>query len=229
VNSINLDEIMSMLPIDRRTTLERAESVWPHPQDIPIEEVVARIVALNAGLSKFWSSAEGWAPIEAAHLLSKSRLDWQVSLSLCLRIWVDEPSQEEASGRLILAWANLGSLVEGTMKLFLSAYYDTYKDDKEYAIVRQGKLREPDGLSLELLRQYFKRKIWGEVWDTWVRTVQERRNAIHAYQDRDIGTRKEFMGHVRTYLVFLRYINLRLPYPDDEYMPRDGDYIYYFP
>jgi hypothetical protein len=62
----------------------------PDPKDMPIEEVVNRIVTLTEGLRKFWDSADGWAPIEAAQLLSKSRLDWQVSLAACLRIWTEK-------------------------------------------------------------------------------------------------------------------------------------------
>ena len=86
-------------------------------EEMSIEEVVNRIVTLNDGLRQFWRQADGWAPIEAAQLLSKSRLDWQVSLSICLKLWLAKSHPDDESGRLILAWTNLGSLVEGTMKL----------------------------------------------------------------------------------------------------------------
>lgn len=190
-------------------------------EHMPIEEVMARIETLSDGLRNFWSKAKGWAPIEAAHLLSKSRLDWQVSLTACLRKWIDKPSEKEASGSLILAWANLGSLVEGTLKLFLSVYYKDYKNDID-AIKKKGELQDPDVLQLESLRQFFKKKIWNkEPWDNWIQKIQQRRNAIHAYKDRDIGTHDEFLDDVRDYLNFLRYINSRLPYPDDVYIPQE--------
>lgn len=198
-----------------------AASALPNPYDIPIEEVVRRITKLTDGLRKFWSGAEGWAPIEAAQLLSRSRLDWQVSLSSCLGIWIEEHSAGDETGRLILAWANLGSLVEGAMKLLLSVWYETYREDSADAIVRRGKLQDPDGLQLESLRQYFRRIIWDETWDEWVRHIQQRRNTIHAYKGRDIGTYGEFLDSVRTHLKFLRYINFRLPYPDEVYEPRE--------
>jgi len=51
--------------------------------------------------------------------------------------------------------------------------------------------------------------------------IQQRRNAIHAYKDREIGNHDEFLLDVKTYLKFLRYINERLPYPDDIYIPRE--------
>ncbi|MCT2537258.1 hypothetical protein NC661_14625 [Aquibacillus koreensis] len=44
-------------------------------------EVVDKIIELNKDVKDFWSEALGCAPIEASNLLSKSRLDWLVSLS----------------------------------------------------------------------------------------------------------------------------------------------------
>lgn len=181
-------------------------------KEMSIVEVMDRIVTLNDDLRQFWTKADGWAPIEAAELLSKSRLDWQVSLSICLKIWASEPLPDDENGRLILAWANLGSLVEGTMKLFLSVFYKNYKKDVE--AIKNGKLMEPDGLRLESMRQFFRKRIYGEEWNIWIQHIQQRRNAIHAYKNRDIGTFTEFFDDVRRYLEFIRYINSRLPYPD---------------
>jgi hypothetical protein len=56
--------------------------------EIPIHQVVDRIETLNRDLASFWKNAHGWAPVEAAGLLSKSRLDWQVPLSSSLRLWL---------------------------------------------------------------------------------------------------------------------------------------------
>lgn len=178
---------------------------------------------MNNGLSNFWKGSEGWAPIEAAQLLSKSRLDWQVSLSKCLKIWLVELLLKDDSGALILAWTNLGSLVEGTMKLFLSIWYKDYEIDVE-AIKKRGKLISPDCLQIESMRHFFKKRIWKKEdkdWDRWIKHVQQRRNAIHAFRDRDIGDFDEFFSNVRIYLEFLRYINSRLPYPDGIYIPRE--------
>ncbi|MBP2132630.1 hypothetical protein J2128_000551 [Methanomicrobium sp. W14] len=126
-----------------------------------------------------------------------------------------ESSVDENNGRLILAWVNLGSLVEGTMKLFLSVWYEDYKKDID-AIRHKGDLIDPDSLSLDKLREFFKKKIWvkdGDDWDTWILKIQRRRNAIHAYKNRDIGTFEEFYYDVRVYLKFLLRINNQLLYP----------------
>jgi hypothetical protein len=189
---------------------------------LPLGEVVTRIVTLNTGLRDFWSKSHGWAPNDAADLLSRSRLDWQVSLSLSLRRWIDPPSPDDEAAVQILAYANLGALVEGTLKLFLGVFYNDYRQDAD-AVTKKSTVQDPDGLTLEPLRQFFKDKIWVSTatdnWDPWIQRIQSRRNAIHAFKDRDIGTHSDVTTDIRRYLTFLRRINGQLPYPDDQYGP----------
>ncbi|MFX1451979.1 MAG: hypothetical protein ACFFCM_14135 [Promethearchaeota archaeon] len=187
------------------------------------EEIIERIINLTKGLNRFWSDKNigSWAPKDAATLLKKSRIDWQDSLTKCLRIWLKTPIDEEKEGRLILAWTNLGTLVEGSMKLFLSVWYEFYKKDDK-AIRKKGKLIDPDELSFNFLKNFFKEKILDQTWVNWIHNIQIKRNAIHAYKNRDIGSFDEFYLNLRKYLEFLHYLNNNLPYPDDEiYKPRD--------
>jgi hypothetical protein len=209
--------------------LRFVEKVAPKSVDaMAITEVVDRIETLNQGIAKFWSKSDGWAPVTAAGLLGKSRLDWQASLSGSLRLWIREPSDALAPAKLILAWANLGSLVEGTIKTLLSVWYETYKADIDnlkkanaYDNAKQM-AHAPDGLGLEKLRNYCKaQKLFGAEGDALVELVQQRRNAIHAFKDRPIGDGFEFQNAVRSYLALLRTINGRLPYPDAMYEPRE--------
>lgn len=194
----------------------------PDVNAIDLADVVERIVTLTTGLRDFWGSAHGWAPIGAAELLSRSRLDWQVDLAGCLRDWLPAERLLD-NGHLILAWANLGALVEGTLKLFLSVYYKDYAKDVDAIKKRSGKLIDPDVLSLEPLRQFFVKRIWetGENWDSLVGRVQQRRNAIHAFRDRDIGTFDDFYADLRLFLALLRRLNDQLPYPDGGYCPSE--------
>jgi|SRR5665213_18993 len=209
--------------------LSFVKKVAPKSVDaMAIAEVVDRIETLNQGIAKFWSKSNGWAPVAAAGLLGKSRLDWQVSLSGSLRLWIREPSNALTPAELILAWVNLGSLIEGTIKTLLSVWYETYKADIEnlkkanaYDNAKQV-AHAPDGLGLEKLRNYCKvKKLLSAKGDALVELVQQRRNAIHAFKDRPIGDGIEFQGAVRGYLVLLRTINRRLPYPDEMYEPRE--------
>ncbi|QIK40096.1 hypothetical protein [Pontivivens nitratireducens] len=182
-------------------------------------EIVERIILINSKLSGFWSSAHGWAPEDAASLLFKSRLDWQVSLSETLHLWIDRDPMTD--GELILAWANLGALLEGTLKLFFSIYYSDFQTDiealkKANAYDHKKKThKEPDGLTLEVLRRYvIQKNLFVEAHREMFQLVQSRRNAIHAYKDRDLGTVNEFRDSVCGYMKFLTYVDLSVPYPD---------------
>ncbi|MBX3512012.1 MAG: hypothetical protein KF835_06115 [Xanthobacteraceae bacterium] len=194
--------------------------------DLKILQVIDRIEKLNSGIAKFWLNSIGWAPENAAALLAKSRLDWQVSLSSALKIWIREPADDLTSGELILAWVNLGSLVEGSIKTMLSVWLKDYSNDLEnlkkanaYNKIKQ-KIIEPDSLGLEKLRRYCKlQNLLSSSEDALVVLVQQRRNAVHAFQNRAIGDGKEFQQAVRGYLALLRAVNSKLPYPDIMYAP----------
>lgn len=167
-------------------------------------------------MASFWSTNHGWAPDEAAELMSKSRLDWQVELSETLNLWSFD---EIKSGQLILAWANLGALIEGTLKLLLAVYYVDYQGDAD-SFKSKGKLIEPDSLALEKLKQFFKKKgLLSDERISQIELVQQRRNAIHAFKDRPIGTKNEYHECVTRYLDLMIDINNRLPYPDEMYWP----------
>lgn len=193
-----------------------------------IEDVVSRIERLNLGIAKFWSKSKGWAPNSAADLLGRARLDWQVSLSGSLRIWLREPPNALTPGELILAWANLGSLIEGTLKTLLSVWYEAYRTDIENLKSsnaydrKKDEAHSPDVLTIEHLRKYcLRQELLDDVDDELVKLVQERRNAIHAFKNRTIGNGLEFQKAVRGYLRLLRMVNDRLPYPDEIYEPRE--------
>ncbi|EEM05545.1 hypothetical protein bmyco0003_19660 [Bacillus pseudomycoides] len=190
--------------------------------DLSYSETVDKIIELNEHLKKFWSTAQGWAPIEAANLLSKSRLDWLASLSYSLHKWDQNPEPNSEHGDLILAWANLGALVEGSLKFFLSVYYETYKTDIN-AMSRRGNQIDPDGAMFNGLKNFFNDSVWSDSErkdkTDWLTLVQERRNAIHAYKDKDINDFDFFRKHVKNYLQFLMDLIDRLPYPDEAYRP----------
>ncbi len=201
------------------------------------EETISRIIKLTEGLVEFWGNSYGWATIDSTNILTKSRLDWQASLSRQLKLFLNEETIKE-SGALILAWTTLGSLTEGIMKLFLSIWYENYKEElnkKDISSIRRKNgirdLIEPDELVLDNLRVFFQfrvypkkvREIWkkeGQIdWIDWILKIQNRRNAIHAFKHREIGTFDEFYIELRNYLDFMRLISSTFPYPDEIYIP----------
>lgn len=216
---INQKILMNFLPTQHHSIADAER---------PIDDVVSRIAKLNDCLKEFWSNASGWAPHDAAELMSKSRLDRQASLSRSLRHWIVEPPADLEDGDLILGWTNVGSLIEGTIKLFLAVYYQDYKKDIETLKQTNAwhktkeKLLDPDGLMLDVLIDYCeKANLLDQEERTLVRLVQARRNAIHAFKDRPIGTGIELHSAIKEYLTMLRRIANALPYPDDMYRPSE--------
>ena len=176
--------------------------------DYDASELCSRIAVLTHSIMNFWKDG-GWATGDGATLLDKSMLMWQASLATSLSRWIGATSD----GDLILAWANLGSLVEGQLKLFLCVHYN------DYQIKNFGKRIDPDESQLEGLRQFFVKRIWdvGTDWNPYVEFVQRRRNAVHAFKHRDIGTFDEWTDALRTHLTFVRKIGGGLPYPDEQF------------
>lgn len=187
-----------------------------------MDMLVDEIIALNQHLYDFWSKSSGWSPRSAAHLLSVSRLDWQVSLSRTLKLWVNIEDEDGEPGQLILAWSNLGSLLEGTMKWYLSVFKDDY--DREPLLTSNGNVLAPEGLNLGKLQSFFEEKVWSDrqiqEWGHWIDRVRRCRNAVHAYQNRDIGTFDEYRECVCKYREFLIDLDMQVPYPDEYAFPR---------
>ncbi|MFE5321670.1 hypothetical protein ACFQ88_23485 [Paenibacillus sp. NPDC056579] len=188
-------------------------------RELSLSQVVDKIIFYNEKIQGFWSNAHGWAPTLASDALNKARLDRQVSLSHTLKRWIDIPDENdpEYEGMLILAWANLGALTENTLKFFLTVYLESYITDQD-AITIKNQIQAPGDASFDRLRDFFKKKIWDDKnkaeRDKMILTIQQRRNGIHAFNDRDIAAFKEFHEAVFYYLEVLEELNTRVPYPD---------------
>ncbi|MFO7654240.1 MAG: hypothetical protein R6X25_10525 [Candidatus Krumholzibacteriia bacterium] len=197
----------------------------PDPSTLSIGEVIRRICNLNDGICDFWRRAYGWAPGEAASLLAESRLDRQAALSRCLALWMPEAHPEaRRDGALILGWANLGALVEGTLKWFLSVYREEVPDD---AIKKFRKTIGPEAATLEQLRLfYLNHYVWfkdeRDEWDPWLTEIRDRRNAVHAYKDSSIGTFEDLHNAIKKYLELIRTLEGRMPYPDEHPGPQEN-------
>jgi hypothetical protein len=188
--------------------------------------VVDQIIEITRHVVHEWQDG-ACAPEGAAKLLSESRLDWLLSLSHTLRRWTRaKPRTNEHDGMLILAWANLGSLVEGWLKLLLCVYLYDYQQsvrskraNSVFKSLWQDKnsvAKDVDTLTLDVLRQFYKAEVWAknpkiDQWDRWLQHIQERRNAIHAFKNRQLGTFEEFRRDVRRYRAFLKEITGHLP------------------
>lgn len=156
-----------------------------------------------------WKDAYGYAPDSAAKKLDVAMLDWISDLSSCLQIWVDK-TFDMTPGELILARVNLGALVECWLKFFYCVYNEDYSNNPQ---TRKGKKLEPNDLTLEDLKVMSRGILWnqGDNTDLWVQKIQIQRNAVHAFNYRDIGTDIDFLMDLDTYTGFIQLIIDRLP------------------
>jgi hypothetical protein len=83
------------------------------------DELCKAIERETRRIMNFWQyNSADWVPTDVTEILEKSMLGRQSALAKALAIWLNRNSE----GELILAWANLGALVEGLLKLFLCVY-----------------------------------------------------------------------------------------------------------
>lgn len=157
-----------------------------------------------------WKDVYGFAPNSVADKLANAKLNWVIELTDSLEIWTKK-SIFLTEGELLLARANIGAVVEGWLKFFYCVYYEDYKG----APVRTNnqEMIEPNDLRFERLKQFSRGKLWelNDEWDKWVESIQQKRNAIHAFNDREIGDAFMFMNDVEKLKEFIELVNTSLP------------------
>ena len=142
-----------------------------------------------------------------------ARFDRLVSLSGTLRYWAKWPMTE---GELVLAWVNLGVLLEGTLKGFLTIYqHDFVRDVDRHLSVnalhkkgsKAGFLKHPGELKPEDLINYFSaQELLTKDEIKAARKIRDNRNVVHVLLDKHLGEQAEFVKSVEEY----RSIQLKL-------------------
>ncbi|MBX9677527.1 MAG: hypothetical protein K2X38_02105 [Gemmataceae bacterium] len=184
---------------------------------LDLDKAINEIIASNERIQTFWTKeASGWSPRETAELLESSRMDRLVSLSRSLRLWAEPCAEEDREGRLILAWANLGILVEGTMTWFLCVFESDYA--KQPMKAKAGFDLRPNRLRFEEMCRFFSEHVWIDSqraeWDDWLANVRNFRNAVHAFNHRHIGDWNDWQDAVVRYHDFIGELDGRVPYPE---------------
>jgi hypothetical protein len=176
-----------------------------------VKDIYDSIKVESERVFNFWQNPRGWAPKSVTEILSVSRLDWLEGLTNTLRIWIDIEDEYD-HGELLLANANLGALVEGWLKLFYCVYYEDYRKKPHE---KKDKMIKPNDLKFENLKQFSRDILWekGSDWDKWIERIQFKRNAIHAFNSRDIGDKTEFESDLMKFHDLIKLIDGRLPYP----------------
>ena len=165
-----------------------------------------------------WEKTWEIAPDIVADKLDAAMLKWMSELTDTLKIWIDKGSSM-TDGELILAWTNMGALVESWLKFFYCVYYADYVKNP-FIKTKKGKqyLVEPNDMKFEDLKNFSKGKLWEDETDpmyVWVDKVQHYRNAVHAFNYRNIGSATEYLTDMEEFYKFVNYILNHLPPIED--------------
>ncbi len=148
------------------------------------------------------------------HLLTRDHT--LASLSHSLRLWTDSCAEEDREGRLILAWANLGILVESMMTWFLCVFERDYA--KQPMKTRTGFDLRPNRLRFEEICRFFSEHVWIDSqrakWGDWLAKVRNFRNAVHAFNHKDIGNWNDWQDAVVRYHEFISELDGLVPCSD---------------
>lgn len=161
-----------------------------------------------------WKDVYGIAPNASAAKLYKAMLEWQNELTSTLEIWVSK-GLEMSAGELILARANLGAVVESWLKFFYCVYYEDYCKNP---ITYKKRMVEPENAKFEDLNGFSTGKLWDSSTSSefdWVDSVRYKRNAIHSFKYRDIGTPQDFLDDMDHLYEFVDNVISHLPPIED--------------
>ena len=175
-----------------------------------------------------WKDVYGIAPNASAEKLYKAMLEWQCELTNTLEIWINK-GLDMSVGELILARANLGAVVESWLKLFYCVYYDDYCK-KPIVNKKNNKMIEPENAKFEDLNDFSTGKLWDSSTSpefVWVDSVRYKRNAIHSFKYRDIGTPQDFLDDMEHLYEFVNNVISHLPPIEDciEFYPEGYQFI----
>lgn len=176
--------------------------------------------------SLIWKNVHGIAPDNAASKLDIAMLDWQSELTKALNIWIEKGLQM-TDGELILARANLGAVVESWLRFFYCVYYDDYSKNP---LTKRGKILEPEkDMRFEDLKNFSTGILWNDTKSKdYIRIddIQHKRNAIHSFTYKDIGTPLDFLLDVGFLCEFVDKLLNHLPPIEDMLDSYPAGYIF---
>ncbi|MCW2366600.1 hypothetical protein M2341_002047 [Sphingobium sp. B7D2B] len=203
---------------DMMVFLETQQSDWvAGATNLPLSAIAQRIAMIADDWAGFWIKVDGWAPAEAAAALAEANLRRVASLAHSTQQWIrDEPLSD---GDLVLAWTNLGAVLEGALRLFLTVFLADYLKDKKMLESRAFNkkyqvLTLPSNLTFDnMLDAYEKSELLPNNQLALCRRLQHNRNAIHAFKLRDVETDEAFQVALRELAALMRSLDGRMPRP----------------
>ena len=162
-----------------------------------------------------WKNTRGISPDEVADKLDKAMLEWMRDLTQSLKIWIDK-GQNMTDGELILARANLGSVVESWLRLFYTVFIEDY--NKNPILDSKGKTVPLHKANFVDLQKYSCNILWADKNSKeymWVDSVRKKRNAIHSFEEKDIGTPQDFIEDINELYSFVEKVMSHFPPVED--------------
>lgn len=181
------------------------------------EDACDLIIDISTKWAAFWPKSHGWAPSIAADLMKQELMDRQLAMARALKNWPKRLLEKDGQGDLVLAWTNLGSVIEGALKVYMCVFYADWLNDAD-APVKHGSKKTPDGGKLgamfeEIIQFVAKKDLFSEQEVEFIRFVQRQRNLIHPLKMGTVADREEFEEAVIHAAAFHNDIELRLPDP----------------
>lgn len=176
---------------------------------------ILRIQTSNTAI--MWKESRGIAPDSVADKMDDAMLSWMSELTDTLKIWIDK-GISMTDGELILARTNMGALVESWLKFFYCVFYEDYIKNPKTV---KGKMVEPNNMKFEDLKNFSNGILWDDnksAMYIWVDKIQHYRNAVHAFNYRDIGTPVEFMSDMEEFYKYVDHILNHIP-PLEDFVP----------
>lgn len=173
---------------------------------------ILRIQTSNTAI--MWKESRGIAPDSVADKMDDAMLSWMSELTDTLKIWIDK-GISMTDGELIFARTNMGALVESWLKFFYCVFYEDYIKNPKTV---KGKMVEPNNMKFEDLKNFSNGILWDDnksAMYIWVDKIQHYRNAVHAFNYRDIGTPVEFMSDMDEFYKYVDHILNHIPSLED--------------
>lgn len=173
---------------------------------------ILKIQTSNTAL--MWKESRGIAPDSVADKMDDAMLSWMAELTDTLKIWIDK-GVSMTDGELILARTNMGALVESWLKFFYCVFYEDYIKNPKMI---KGKMVEPNNMKFEELKNFSTGILWDDNNSSmyiWVDKIQHYRNAVHAFNYRNIGTALEFMSDMDEFYKYVAHILNHIPPLED--------------
>jgi len=199
------------------TTIEKPGLFICHQNFTSTDDACDLIIGISTKWAAFWPRSHGWAPSIAADLMKQELMDRQLEMARALKKWPKRLLDEDSQGDLVLAWTNLGSVIEGALKVYMCVFYVDWLNDEDTPVRRSDK-KTPDGGKLgamfeEIIQFVAKKGLFKEEEIEFIRLVQQQRNLIHPLKMGTVKDRKSFEEAVFHTAALHNDIELRLPDP----------------